>query len=157
MDSRTEPLMEAFRTGSRAPLFFMHIPKTAGMSMRQYLSNQYEADEICPAERWQDLLDLRRDVGSYSLVRGHFRYNLRQLIAPDARMLVVLREPLRRTVSALRHLGRDPEFHQTYDIAKHLTLSEIIHHPAIMGLQRDVQARFLFASRRAEEVTLYLE
>jgi hypothetical protein len=157
MDSRTEPLMEAFRTGSRAPLFFMHIPKTAGMSMRQYLSNQYEADEICPAERWQDLLDLRRDVGSYRLVRGHFRYNLRQLIAPDARMLVVLREPLRRTVSALRHLGRDPEFHQTYDIAKHLTLGEMIHHPAIMGLQRDVQARFLCASRRAEEVTLYLE
>ena len=157
MDSRTEAPMEAFKTGSRAPLFFMHIPKTAGMSMRQYLSNQYQADEICPAERWQHLLDLSRDVGSYRLVRGHFRYNLRQLVAPDARTLVVLREPLRRTVSALRHLGRDPEFHQTYDLARHLTLGEMIRHPDIMALQRDVQARFLCASRWAEEVTLYLE
>jgi hypothetical protein len=157
MDSLTEVRMDAFRTGSRAPLFFMHIPKTAGMSMRQYLDNQYQADEICPAERWQDLLDLNRDVGSYRLVRGHFRYNLRHLIAPETRMLVVLREPLRRTVSALRHLGRDPAFHRTYDVAKHLTLGEMIRHPHIMALQRDVQARFLCTSQRAADVTSYLE
>ena len=157
MDSQAEPQMGAFTTGSRAPLFFMHIPKTAGMSMRQYLNNQYHADEICPAERWQDLLDLERGIASYRLLRGHFRYNLRQLIAPDARVLVVLREPLRRTVSALRHLGRDPNFHQTYEMAKHLTLGEMIRTPEIMAMQRDVQARFLCASRRAEDVTAYLE
>src|ERR1700723_3870236 len=101
MDIEARPRLDPFETGIRAPLFFMHIPKTAGMSMRQYLDNQYPADEICPAERWQDLLDIGRDVGTYRLVRGHFRYNLRQLAAPDARVLVVLREPLRRTVSAL--------------------------------------------------------
>jgi hypothetical protein len=157
MDKQTEPRMDAFTTGSRAPLFFMHIPKTAGMSMRQYLDNQYQAGEICPAERWQDLLDLERDVGSYRLVRGHFRYNLRQLVAPDARVLVVLREPVRRTVSALRHLGRDPNFHQTYEMAKHLTLGEMIRHPQIIALQTDVQARFLCASRQAVDVTAYLE
>ncbi len=125
--------------------------------MRQYLANQYPTVEICPAERWQDLLDLEREVESYRLVRGHFRYNLRQLVAPEARVLVVLREPLRRTVSALRHLGRDPNFHQTYEMAKHLTLGEMIRKPEIMALQRDVQARFLCASRQAEEVTAYLE
>jgi hypothetical protein len=157
MDSKTEPGTDSFTTGIRAPLFFMHIPKTAGMSMRQYLNNQYPADEICPAERWQDLLDLERHVGSYRLVRGHFRYNLRQLVAPDARVLVVLRDPLRRTVSALRHLGRDPNFHQTYEMAKHLTLGEMIRKTEIMALQRDVQARFLCASRPAEDVTTYLE
>jgi hypothetical protein len=157
MDNRAEPQVEAFNTGSRAPLFFMHIPKTAGMSMRQYLNNQYRADEICPAERWQDLLAQERDAGSYRLVRGHFRYNLRPLVARDARVLVVLREPLRRTVSALRHLGRDPNFHQTYEMAKHLTLGEMVRHPGIMALQRDVQARFLCASRQAADVTAYLD
>jgi hypothetical protein len=156
MDSQTEPRIDAFTTGSRAPLFFMHIPKTAGMSMRQYLNNQYQADDVCPAERWQDLPDLGRDVASYRLVRGHFRHNLRQLVAPDARVLVVLREPLRRTVSALRHLGRDPNFHQTYEMARNLTLGEMIRTEKIMALQRDVQARFLCASRRADDVTAYL-
>jgi hypothetical protein len=42
-------------------------------------------------------------------------------------------------------------------MAKHLTLGEMIRHPDIMGLQRDVQARFLCASRQPDEVTLYLE
>jgi Sulfotransferase family len=156
MDNRTEPRIDAFKPGRRAPLFFMHIPKTAGMSMRQYLNNQYQAGAICPADRWQDLLDLGRDVASYDLVRGHFRHNLRQLTAPGTRVLVVLREPLRRTVSALRHLGRDPNFHQTYELARNLTPGEMIRTPRIMALQRDVQARFLCASRTADDVTAYL-
>jgi hypothetical protein len=156
MDSRADPLMDVFQTGTRGPLFFMHIPKTARMSMRQYLSDQYHPHEICPAERWHDLLDGGRDVASYRLVRGHFRYNMRELVAPDARMLVVLREPLRRTVSALRHLGRDPNFHHTYRIAKDFTLSEMIRHPAIMAYQRDVQARFPSASMPPAAVTAYL-
>lgn len=149
--------MDAFQIGTREPLFFMHIPKTAGMSMRQYLGEQYHPQEICPAENWQDLRGLEQDVRSFRLVRGHFRYNLRELVAPDARMLVVLRDPLRRTVSALRHLARDPNFHPTHELAKDLTLGEMIRHEQIMSYQRDVQARFLCASRPAAEVTAYLE
>ena len=80
----------------------MHIPKTAGMSMRLYLGEQYHPHEICPAEHWQDILGHEQNVTKFHLVRGHFRYNMRGLVAGDARMLVVLREPLRRTVSALR-------------------------------------------------------
>lgn len=157
MESQTSSLMDVFHIGRRAPLFFMHIPKTAGMSMRQYLGEQYHPCDICPAERWQDLAGGDRDPASYRLVRGHFRYNLRELVAQDARMLVVLRDPLRRTVSALRHLARDPNFHPTHELAKNFTLSEIIRQPDIMALQRDVQARFLCASMPAAAVTAWLE
>jgi hypothetical protein len=149
--------MDLFQIVTRRPLFFMHIPKTAGMSMRQYLGEQYHPHEICPAERWQDLRGREQDVRSFRLVRGHFRYNLRQLVAPDARMLVVLREPLRRTVSALLHLARDPNFHHTYEMAKNFTLAEMIRQPKIMAMQRDVQARFLCASSSAAQVAGYLE
>ncbi len=157
MNDQLNSKMDVFEIGTRGPLFFMHIPKTAGMSMRQYLREQYHPHEILPVERWEDLRGNDREVSSYRLVRGHFRYNLRELLAPDARVLVVLRDPLRRTVSALRHLGRDPDFHHTYDTAKDLTLGEIIRHPKIMGFQRDVQARFLCASRSAAKVSAYLE
>jgi hypothetical protein len=144
--------LDAFTIGTRKPLFFMHIPKTAGMSMRQYLGEQYQPHEICPAERWEDLHGRDQEVRAFRLVRGHFRHNLRPLVAPDARMLVVLRDPLRRTVSALRHLARDPNFHHTYETAKDFTLSEMIRQPDIMANQRDVQARFLCASRPPEAV-----
>jgi hypothetical protein len=149
--------MDAFQIGNRKPLFFMHIPKTAGMSMRQYLGEQYHQHEILPADRWEDLHGKNLDVRSFRLVRGHFRYNLRELVAPDARMLVVLRDPLRRTVSALRHLARDPNFHHTHEQAKNFTLAEMIRTPAIMVNQRDVQARFLCASRPPADVDAYLE
>jgi len=76
--------MDLFQIGARPPLFFMHIPKTAGMSMRLYLSEQYPVHEICPAARWQGLLGREPELRSFPLVQGHFRYNLRELVATDA-------------------------------------------------------------------------
>jgi hypothetical protein len=149
--------MDTFQTGIRDRLFFMHIPKTAGMSMRQYLGEQYHPHEICSAERWQDILGLSGDLASFRLVRGHFRYNLRSLVAPDARMLVVLREPVRRTISALRHLIRDPDFHPTHELAKNRRLGELIRDPDVMSFQRDVQSRFLCASRSPDAVAAYFD
>jgi hypothetical protein len=147
--------METFETGTRGKLFFMHIPKTAGMSMRQYLGEQYHPHEICPAERWQDILGREASLRSYCLIRGHFRYNLRELVAPDARTLVVLRDPVRRTLSALRHLMRDPNFHPTHALTKNRTLGELIRDPGIMAFQTDVQARYLCASRMPDAIAAH--
>ena len=144
--------MDHFQAGTRIPLFFMHIPKTAGMSMRMYLGEQYHPRDICPAESWREIVGHEQDVRSFRLVRGHFRYNMRALVPEDSRMLVVLREPLARTVSALRHLKRDPNFHPTWAIARDLSVAEMIRHPDIMAFQRDIQARFLCASNSPEAV-----
>lgn len=156
-DSRSSLLMEPFRIEAREPLFFMHIPKTAGTSMRLYLSEQYQVHETCPIVRWQGLLGHEQDLQSFRLVSGHFRYNLREIIAEHARMLVMLRDPLRRTVSALRHLQRDPSFHLDHELAKGLSMSEMIRHPVLMQNQRNVQARFLCASMPPDHVSAYLE
>lgn len=148
--------MEQLQVGTREPLFFMHIPKTAGMSMRLYLGGQYRAQDVCPAVRWQGVLGREEELKRYRLVHGHFRYNLRELAAPDAKMLVMLREPLRRTVSALRHLQRDPSFHHDHEVAKSLSLSEMLRHPDLMRNQQNVQARFLCASLPAAKISAYL-
>jgi hypothetical protein len=149
--------MDRFHVGDREPLFFMHIPKTAGMSMRLYLSGQYQTHDVCPAVRWHGLLNSERDLTTYRLVQGHFRYNLRELLPHNVRTLVLLRDPIRRTVSALRHLQRDPSFHLDHKLAKDLTISQMLRHPHLMQNQHNVQARFLCASRRAADVTAYLE
>jgi hypothetical protein len=155
-DMRAEARAEFFRTGSRETLFFMHIPKTAGMSMRQYLGEQYHRHEICSAERWQDLLGQEEIVQSYKLVRGHFRHNLRELLAPDTKVLIVLRDPIRRTISALRHLMRDPNFHPTHALTKGRTLGELIRDPRIMAFQTDVQSRYLCASQTPGAIAAHL-
>lgn len=149
--------MDRFHVGDREPLFFMHIPKTAGMSMRLYLSGQYQTHDVCPAVRWHGLLNSERDLATYRLVQGHFRYNLRELLPHGVRTLVLLRDPIRRTMSALRHLQRDPSFHLDHRMAKDLTISEMLRHPHLMQNQHNVQARFLCASMRAADVSSYLE
>lgn len=147
---------DTFEIGARNPLFFMHIPKTAGMSMRLYLGEQYPVHDICPIVRWADLLGHEHELRSFRLVQGHFRYNLRHLLAKDARMLVILRDPLRRTISALLHLQRDPNYHIDNAVAKDLTLSEMIRHPELMRNQRNAQARFLCASMAPADDSAYL-
>jgi hypothetical protein len=149
--------LDRFQIKPRAPLFFMHIPKTAGMSMRLYLSEQYEAQDICPFLRWRGVLGREHTLNSFRLVQGHFQHNLRSVLPQDARVLVMLREPLRRTVSALLHLQRDPSFHLDHHLAKGLTLSEMLRHPGLMRNQRDVQARYLCASIAPNSVIAYLK
>jgi len=145
--------VDRFAVGAREPLFFMHIPKTAGMSMRLYLSGQYRTDDVCPATRWQDIVEREESLKAYGLVQGHFRYNLHELLPDGMRTLVILRQPLRRTLSALRHLQRDPNFHRDHELAKSMTIAEILRHPGLMRNQHNVQARFLCASRQAALVS----
>jgi hypothetical protein len=149
--------VDRFQIKPRAPLFFMHIPKTAGMSMRSYLSDQYDPQDICPFVRWHGILGREQTLSSFRLVQGHFRYNIRPLLAENARILVMLREPLRRTVSALLHLQRDPSFHPDHHLTKGFSVSEMLRHSGLMGNQRNIQARFLCASVSPNRVSSYLK
>jgi hypothetical protein len=64
--------VEQFVIGRRAPLFFMHIPKTAGMSIRLYLQNQYPAADIMPARDWHEVLRSGHLPSAFRLAAGHF-------------------------------------------------------------------------------------
>jgi hypothetical protein len=148
--------MDQFQIGPREPLFFMHITKTAGMSMRLYLRGQYHPHEVFPETAWRGVMGRETELKTFRLVQGHFQYNLRGLVAESTRMLVLLRDPLRRMVSALRHLQRDPAFHPDHRLAKDLTLPQMLRHPDLMKNQRNVHARFLCASVPTADVVAYL-
>jgi hypothetical protein len=144
--------MQTFETPQRAPLFFMHIPKTAGMSMRAYLSDQYSPSVTCPAKTWPAAAGLDRPIGSYRFVQGHFQYNLRAALGPETKVVTVVREPLARTLSALLHLQRDPAFHADHVVAKNCSIKQILRMPLLMRRQQDVQASSFCASVPAASV-----
>src|SRR5207302_740921 len=126
-------------------LFFMHLPKTAGMALRLFLGNQYPVDRIMPANDWRELLSVEiADLDRYSLFQGHFSCGLMDLLPPDIAPIVFLREPVARTVSHLKHMRRDPSFSPVgYRLAAGRSLDELVRDEYVMKLCCDVQSSLL--------------
>jgi len=102
-------IYERVRSGER-PLYFAHVPKTAGTSFYAVLDRYFAARDICPwttsnylatepRERWQ----------GYQLYRGHFGRRLHELLDREPWMITMMRDPLQREISALHHSLRDRE------------------------------------------------
>jgi hypothetical protein len=149
--------MYKFKIDKRNPLFFVHIPKTAGTSMRMFLADQYANQPICPAVDWAGLLNIApENISGFDLIQGHFGVNLKPLIRPDAKTLVLLRNPLNRTLSALRHLKRDPNFHALHEHVKDMSVGEILSDPALFEMQSNVQTALLSARSNPNSILRYL-
>lgn len=96
--------------GRRPTLFFLHLPRTGGTSLMQYLDRQFEASEICPAHKifeFEGLYEQNR-LSGYAFYRGHFGINLPRLIDIDGKTVTFLREPIARLFSIWRHLRSRP-------------------------------------------------
>jgi hypothetical protein len=107
--------------------FFMHIMKTAGTSFVGELRRQFPGAAMYPSRSvdWVDAADVEPYVSVPRLLAlpaarraeirvytGHFPFYVCELIDPGLITLTVLREPVERTVSLLRHLKQlDSGFH----------------------------------------------
>jgi hypothetical protein len=94
--------------------FFVHVQKTAGTSLIKRLQRHFEEPEIYPNESDGDivacvisvehLLSRWRARGhEIRLLSGHFPLCTAELLGGDFTTLTVLREPIERTLSYLRH------------------------------------------------------
>jgi hypothetical protein len=88
-------------------VFFLHVPKTGGISLVTYLSTLFRQDEICPPPpgegRWRSA-DGRwhyseADLESYRLFTGHFDVDFIDMVDPTGLKITILREPRARLVS----------------------------------------------------------
>jgi len=100
--------------------FFVHVMKTGGTSFVLHLLSNFAPNEVYPSdferrepgdpEPYASLAELsalspqrRAEIRFYS---GHFPYVARELIGGDVTTLTLLRDPVARTVSVLRHFKR---------------------------------------------------
>jgi hypothetical protein len=112
--------------GRDGRFFFAHVQKAAGTSLFVRLQRQFEAAEIYPDEsdvdaarsaggderfpRLTSTLLVSHLLARYAirgdqirLVAGHFPVRTTELLGDDFRTITVLRDPIDRTLSALRH------------------------------------------------------
>lgn len=98
-------------TASRR-FFFCHLQKTAGSSLLRRLRRQFARDRIYPepvddvasvisvprlVQRWQET------GGAIDLIAGHFPLCTRHLLDAEFSTFTILREPVERTLSLIRH------------------------------------------------------
>jgi hypothetical protein len=121
--------------------YFLHIPKTAGVSAKRFL------DSVSPslgAWLWDQLIEMERaGAPTYAtLISGHFHMHLEPFLGRKLKRFTMLRDPLARTISHYLHVKRARE-HPYYDIVQSLSLFEFCTHPKTCHMVRNYQARFL--------------
>jgi hypothetical protein len=116
---------------AQAPFFFVHNMKTGGASLRQHIYENYQPGEIYPVPNHDDmdrawlvdyLLRLSPERrASFRGYTGHFPFVVTRLLGVDLVTLTILRDPVDRTISYLKHCKRYHKQHHD------LTLEEIYH------------------------------
>jgi hypothetical protein len=131
-------------TASRPSVYFYHIPKTGGMSLRAFLADQYSEREHCRAIEWLELARMSRDqIAEYRLFYGHFSANLSEILPPGVKTFTFLRDPVERTISTTRHALRDPRFHPMHEAIRGASLKAVIYNDTFMETLRNSQTALL--------------
>src|ERR1700722_17141924 len=81
-------------------VIFLHIPKTAGQSVHNYLQRAVGAAKICPArENFQLVGKSILELSRYKVFSGHLDWALLDCVAANAFAFTILREPTDRILS----------------------------------------------------------
>ncbi len=137
--------------------FFVHLQKTAGTTLFRRLKQQFGPDAVYPMPQYQGNVGATLDVDlllerfalhrdEIRVVTGHFPLCTTELLDAEFTTLTLLREPIARTLSFLRHQREvAPEFADA-------SLEEIYSRPLMRdGLVRNHMVRML--SLTVDEMT----
>ena len=116
------------------PLYFLHVPKTAGSAFTRMLDDAFPVGTRVPAEYYAGLggTPLAEALQGRGMLAGHF--GLRPLALAPLTSITVLREPAARAWSHFRYMAENGREH---------TFESFLAHP-LEGLgARDYQARWL--------------
>ena len=125
----------------KQPLFFLHIPKTAGTTLNKILDDNFDTQSVFDLYTDEQRIKLREttyeDIASYDLVRGHvFIANFSDILDGPIpfNVFTFLRDPISRVVSEYYFLKSWPKSHvYSFLNENDITLSEYVtsDHPQL--------------------------
>jgi hypothetical protein len=125
------------------PVYFWHIPKTAGLSVHRFLEQRFPPEVVCQELLWDGLVGLPVwKAVSYGVYRGHFLGYLDAFLAKPTLKLTLLREPTARTISHFLHVRRDGN-HPLHEIVAAQSLRDFVTAPPTRHMAANFQARYL--------------
>ena len=143
--------------------FFLHVMKTAGGTLRRQILANFARDEVYPYKKLDpDVMDANYRIDyltglpreRYERIRaftGHFPFVAVELLEMELTTITMLRDPVERTLSYLRHCRH---YHSRH---RGLPLEEIYEDPFFFpSFIKDHQAK-LFAFTREDEPQSYMD
>lgn len=91
-------------------IIFLHIPKTAGQSVHQFLIDSFGEDKVCPARVNDQLLCYsKKELDKYQVFSGHFDWCLLDTLSDPKFTFTILRAPHERIFSFYFYLRKEAE------------------------------------------------
>jgi len=139
-----------------ATVFFLHLPKTGGTTMRRILDREYRN-----ARRFEIGEDVTGDIRAFrslewtdgnapNLVQGHMSYGLHRFVPGPATYVTLLRDPMRRALSDYHYVTSTPT-HPIYEHVKDLSLVEYFE-SGITGQLSNGMVRLLSGAHLPDDI-----
>lgn len=136
-------------------LYFHHIHKTAGSSLRQYIGEHFDLDQISSA-RWHTsaLLEEPPEAFDRDFVAGHFGSFLHDIAPRPLVPVTMLRDPVDRTLSAISDISwrKNNWMHERFS---QLSIEEFVHDEIGTGTIMNFQTRSLALDSLQREYVEY--
>jgi len=135
-------------------LYFLHIPKTAGMTVWKAIASAHAPETICPYWLWDQLLGVpKAELAKFQVFRGHFHGLLEAYLGRKLATFTLLRDPVERTISTYYYIRQSSD-HPNHERACELSLLEFCLHEEtryrVENYQAGYLATFVFALDPAE-------
>ena len=127
-------------------IFFIHIPKTGGITIETLLIDTFGRENVCPCYSETDFLSTEMDIDRFKVFCGHNWYYTEQILPKPLFIFSFLRDPVKRTISAYEYIKRTKE-HDLYEMMNNEapTLWEYLNHRIFGVMAANPQTRILCA------------
>jgi hypothetical protein len=117
----------------------MHIPKTAGTSLRAAAEKQYARDRFqvlypCHGPQIEAFVEAARLVPP-AAVMGHFRFGLHERLSSGGSYVTFFRKPVDQVISHLNYIARADDSSHDSEVKACRSLEEFLRHPWARNLQ----------------------